>query len=94
MYAAGVREEVDRVVSEVLQPLLEADGGGIEVISVDTTASPVEVVLHLTGAYRGCPGSPVVQRGVLEPVLTKALGRSVKVRLSPVAPVLTTDKAR
>lgn len=82
------------MVAEVLQPLLEADGGGVEVVSVDTTASPVEVVLHLTGAFRGCPGSPVVQRGVIEPVLAKALGRAVRVRLSPVAPVLTNEKAR
>jgi Fe-S cluster biogenesis protein NfuA len=89
-----VRDDVDRVVAEVLQPLLEADGGGVEVVSVDTTASPVEIVLHLTGAYRGCPSSPVVQRGVLEPVLAKALGRPIKVRLSPVAPFLTNEKAR
>jgi len=89
-----VREDVERVVGDVIRPLLEADGGGVEVVSVDATVTPIEIVLHLTGAFRGCPGAPVVQRGVLEPVLAKALGAPVRVRLSPVAPVLTNAKAR
>jgi Fe-S cluster biogenesis protein NfuA len=87
-----MRKDVERVIGDVLRPLLEADGGGVEIVSVDAGSEPIEVVLHLTGAFRGCPGGPVVQRGILEPVLAKALGAPVKVRLSPVAPVLTNEK--
>lgn len=80
-----VRDEVERVLAEVIRPLLEADGGEIDLDSIDESSSPIEIVFRIGGAYRGCPGTPLVQRSVIVPALTKALGRDVRVRLVPRA---------
>ncbi len=77
-----MRADVDRVIQDLIRPLLAADGGDVEVVSVDPSADPPEVVLRLSGAFRGCPGTPLVQRSILEPVLEKALGSKVRVRLA------------
>lgn len=76
--------KIERVITDVLQPLLEADGGGLEVVSFDESKSPAELVVHLTGAFRGCPSGPIIQSRVLEPAFMKALGSRVRVRLSAV----------
>lgn len=99
-----MRHDVDRIVGEILQPLLEADGGGVEVESVvESTVDGgplVDVVLHLTGSFRGCPSTPLVQRSVIEPALRKGLGVPVRVKITPVpsirpsAPVLTERESR
>lgn len=77
-----MRADVDRIISELIRPLFTADGGDVEVLSVDPSVEPPEVVLRVSGAFRGCPGTPLVQRSVLEPVLEKALGSKVRVRLA------------
>ena len=64
------------MLDEVLRPLLEADGGGIEVISLEGD----ELVLALTGAFRGDPGAPYVQSRILRPAIVKALGREVRIQ--------------
>lgn len=64
------------MIDEVLRPLLEADGGGIDVISMKDD----ELVLALTGAFRGDPGAPYVQAKIVRPVIEKALGREVRIR--------------
>jgi Fe-S cluster biogenesis protein NfuA len=73
------RARIDKVVDEILAPLLRADGGGLEIVSFDGR----ELVLTLTGAFRGDPGAPYVQSRVIKPVLDKALGRNVSVRWLP-----------
>lgn len=67
------RAKLDRVLDEILRPLLDADGGGIDVVSFDGK----EIVLALTGAFRGDPGAPYVQQRVIRPAITKALGEVV-----------------
>ena len=79
-----MHDKIERVVADVLQPLLEADGGGLEVLSLDASKSPIELVVHLTGAFRGCPSGPMIQARVLEPAFKKALGKAVRVRLSAI----------
>jgi NifU-like protein len=49
-----VRDQAEKVIAEVLRPLIEADGGQIELLE----ASSRRVVLRLTGACGGCPGKP------------------------------------
>lgn len=72
----ALRAKLDRVIDEILRPLLEADGGGIEIVSFDGR----EVVLALTGAFRGDPGSPYVQQRVIRPAIAKACGTAITIR--------------
>ena len=74
-------EEAERVVSEVLRPLIEADGGAIELVS----ATDVEIVVRLYGACAGCPGAPYTTAQVVEPVLRRELGPDVRVRIERAA---------
>lgn len=70
------RAALDQLLDEILRPLLEADGGGIEVVSFDGK----ELVLTLTGAFRGDPGAPYVQAAILRPAITKVLGDGIAIR--------------
>ncbi|WP_157069034.1 NifU family protein [Sandaracinus amylolyticus] len=70
------RADLERMIDEILRPLLEADGGGIELVSFDGD----ELVLSLTGAFRGDPGAPYVQQRIVRPAVRKALGRDVKIK--------------
>jgi Fe-S cluster biogenesis protein NfuA len=47
----------DRVkeVIETIRPLLQADGGDIELVSIDAETGKVSV--RLQGACKGCPGA-------------------------------------
>lgn len=69
------REALDRVLSDVLRPVLEADGGGVDVVSFDGG----KLVLQWTGAFRGDPGAVYVQERFLVPLLRKALGTDLVV---------------
>lgn len=72
------RAKLDQVIDEILRPLLEADGGGIELVSFDGR----EVVLALTGALRGDPGTPYVQQRVVRPAIAKAVGAGIAIRFA------------
>ncbi len=69
------REKIDAVVRDVLSPLLEKDGGGIAVVRFEGSV----LTLRLTGALHGCPGTPYVKRGVIEPAIHAAVGRDVEI---------------
>ncbi len=62
---AAVRDEILRVVREVLGPLLRADGGEVWVVSATDDA----LVLHLGGRFAGCPGNTLAKRRVIEPAV-------------------------
>jgi Fe-S cluster biogenesis protein NfuA len=70
------RDKLDRVIEDILRPLLEADGGGLEVVA----ATDDELVLALTGAFRGDPGAPYVQSRIVRPAIVRALGREIRIR--------------
>ena len=59
------RDEIERVVREVLAPLIRADGGELFVVRVAEDA----VVLHLGGRFSGCPGNTLAKRRVIEPAI-------------------------
>jgi Fe-S cluster biogenesis protein NfuA len=61
----STQDEILRVLTEVLAPLVRADGGEIYVVSVDDDA----VSLHLSGGYAGCPGNTLTRRQVIEPAI-------------------------
>jgi len=51
---AGMTQRVQDVLDHI-RPLLQADGGDIELVKVDEPAGVVSV--RLQGACRGCPGA-------------------------------------
>jgi Fe-S cluster biogenesis protein NfuA len=62
---ASLREEILRVVREILGPMLVADGGEVYVVS----AADDQLTLHLAGRYAGCPGNTLAKRRVIEPAI-------------------------
>jgi Fe-S cluster biogenesis protein NfuA len=74
---AVVKDEVEGLIAEVLRPLIEADGGGIELVRVEEST----VVVRLLAACGGCPGAPYTKASVIEPVLSRGLGRTIRVKL-------------
>jgi Fe-S cluster biogenesis protein NfuA len=78
-----VQDDVERVLAELIRPLIEADGGGVELRAVHADKAPLEIVLVVGGSYRGCPGTPLVVKSVLEPAFAKALGCEVRVKTVP-----------
>ncbi|MDD9942381.1 MAG: NifU family protein [Myxococcales bacterium] len=73
--ADSVEDAVKHVIDRVLRPLIEADGGAIELIEV----TEAEIVIRLTGACSGCPGRPYTLDHVIRPALRKHLGRKIAV---------------
>ncbi|MBI3207251.1 MAG: NifU family protein [Myxococcales bacterium] len=61
----GARDEILRVVREVLAPLVRADGGELYLVRVEDDT----VDLHLAGRYAGCPGNALARRQVIEPAI-------------------------
>ena len=51
---AGLDARVQEVI-DTIRPLLQADGGDIELVSVDAEAG--KVFVRLQGACKGCPGA-------------------------------------
>jgi Fe-S cluster biogenesis protein NfuA len=70
--------EVERVVGEVLAPLLVADGGGVELVGVDPVTR--EIALRFTGRFAACPGTPAVREELVEPMLRAAAGGRARFR--------------
>lgn len=59
--AIGIHEKVEAVINEV-RPLLQADGGDIELVSVEAGVAKV----RLRGACAGCPGAQMTLRLAVE----------------------------
>lgn len=77
------RQELLRIVRDVLAPLLRADGAEVFLVSV----SPSEVSLHLGGRLSGCPGNALVANTILRPALaTAAPGVRVTLTSGPICP--------
>lgn len=70
-----MQDRAAELVERVLKPLIEADGGTIELVEV----SGKQVVIRLSGACAGCPGMPYTLAHVVEPAVRHALGKDFKV---------------
>jgi len=64
-------DEIDRVLSEIVAPLIRADGGELWIVSRDDT----QLVLHLGGRYSGCPGNTLARRRIIEPAIQSVAPR-------------------
>lgn len=77
------KDEIVRIVHEVLAPLVHADGGELYLVSVDDAG----VSLHLAGRFSGCPGNTLARRRVLEPLIASAIpGAYLTVTTGPLVP--------
>ena len=85
---AVAKEEIVRVVREVLAPLVRADGGDLYLVSVEDTG----VSLHVTGRFSGCPGNTLARRRIFEPPLV-AVAPGITVTLTS-GPLIPTGAAR
>ncbi len=80
---ADAQDEIQRVVREVLAPLVHADGGELYLVSVAETG----ISLHVTGRFSGCPGNTLARRRIFEPPLAAvAPGITVTLSSGPLIP--------
>jgi Fe-S cluster biogenesis protein NfuA len=73
-----MKEQIERICSEILAPLVRADGGEMHLVRFDGD----DVHIHLSGACAGCPGASITADKIILPALRTA---APKVRV-----VLTT----
>ncbi|HEX3852550.1 MAG TPA: NifU family protein [Polyangiaceae bacterium] len=80
---AAAKDEIVRVVREVLAPLVRADGGDLYLVSAEESG----VSLHVTGRFSGCAGNTLARRRVFEPPLSAiAPGITVTLTSGPLIP--------
>lgn len=72
-----VCDQVRKVCTEILAPLVEADGGTLEIVEL----RPDQVSIHLAGTCAGCPGATLTTRLVIEPAIL-AIAPSMRVHVS------------
>jgi Fe-S cluster biogenesis protein NfuA len=78
--SSELHQQVQAVV-DYIRPLLQADGGDIELVNVDETTGTVSV--RLQGACRGCPSAAVTLRMGVE--------RHLREKVPAVRKVLAMD---
>jgi Fe-S cluster biogenesis protein NfuA len=64
-----MREKIEEVLNSKIKPLLQADGGDIELVDVEDGV----VKVRLQGACAGCPGAAMTLRMGVERLLKEAL---------------------
>jgi Fe-S cluster biogenesis protein NfuA len=72
-----VRDKIEALFRDVLDPLIAADGGSIKLVDVRNDS----VIIRMEGAYRGCPSVHYTVQGVIEPAVRKAVGRELRVEV-------------
>ena len=77
-----MREELQRLVDDVLNPLLEKDASSIELLTVDDA----EVVVRVTGRAAFGVGAEYVRTGVIEPALRKVVGEDCAIQIKKTVP--------
>ncbi|MDH3819151.1 MAG: NifU family protein [Myxococcales bacterium] len=77
-----MREAVQRVIDDVLSPLLQNDASSIELLDV----SEGEVVVRVTGRAAFGVGAEFVRTGVIEPALRKVVGDECAIHIEKTIP--------
>jgi Fe-S cluster biogenesis protein NfuA len=75
--SAASIDQLLKVLTEVVAPLLRADGGEVYIVAVEAN----HLSLHLAGKYAGCPGTPLVVRGIIEPAI-RAVAPTARLEVS------------
>ncbi len=81
-HAPRVREAVQRVIDDVLNPVLQNDASSIELLDV----SEGEVVVRVTGRAAFGVGAELVRTGVIEPALRKVVGDECAIHIKKTIP--------
>jgi len=72
-----VKEDVEKALGKI-RPALRADGGDVELVSVDEDKGIVDV--KLVGACAGCPMSTMTLKNGIEKVLKQEVPKVKEVR--------------
>jgi Fe-S cluster biogenesis protein NfuA len=75
-----MRERVQEVIDEI-RPMLQADGGDVELVEVSADGV---VKVRLTGACGGCPMSQMTLRGGIESRLKASIPEVSRVESVPM----------
>ena len=73
---------MQRVIDEILRPLLENDASGIELIDVNDDT----VRIRVTGRAAFGVGSEFVRTSVIEPALRKVVGEGRAIQIEKAVP--------
>lgn len=65
-------ERIESAIRDVLRPLLEADGGGVEFVAAEDTT----ITLRLSGKAAYSVGGRYIRTLVIEPLLRKVTGQT------------------
>jgi len=71
---ASLEAKAKQMIDEVVRPLIQVDGGQIELVSV----TEARMVVRLAGRYLGCPGRPYVLQ-IVERAARKCLVPDIQV---------------
>ena len=77
-----MREALQRLIDDVLNPLLEKDASAIELLTVEDE----EVVVRVTGRAAFGVGAEYVRTGVIEPAIRKVVGNDCAIRIKKAVP--------
>jgi len=72
---ASLEARAQQLIDQVVRPLIQVDGGDIEIVEV----SESRLIVRLTGTCSGCPGRPYTLRGVVERAARKFLLPDIQV---------------
>ena len=64
-----MEDEVRKLIDEKIKPILQRDGGDVELVGVDNGI----VKVRLQGACRGCPGAQMTLKMGIERILKEEL---------------------
>lgn len=77
-----MRDALQRLIDDVLNPLLEKDASSIELVAVHDD----EVVVRVSGRAAFGVGAEYVRTGVIEPALRKVVGDDCAIRIKKTVP--------
>lgn len=81
-------EALEALLRSIAVPLITIDRATLHLVK----ASPSRVHLHLGGAYSGCPGTKLVEKTLLAP-LVKDVFPSAELEVTSGQPIPTGSKA-
>jgi Fe-S cluster biogenesis protein NfuA len=70
-------KKAEAIIEEIIRPLVEADGGTVEIVALTDTL----VHLRLAATCAGCPGKTHTRAQVIEPLFRTALGDAVEIQV-------------